>query len=103
MLSARGSSPTAGPRVLVCACVLVLIYINKLTQTTQRNTDWLYPTIVPTVDASEDTPTGCGQQSGCRVAIAGTPSAVGLGLGTMFAYSHPPFSFVLKKGLSIHC
>ena len=26
--TARGSSPTAGPRVLVCACVLVIIYIN---------------------------------------------------------------------------
>ena len=35
LLSARGSSPTAGPRVLVCACVLVLIYINKLTQPTR--------------------------------------------------------------------
>ena len=30
MLSARGSSPTAGPRVLVCAWVLVLIHINPL-------------------------------------------------------------------------
>ena len=39
-MSACGSSPTAGPRVLVCACVLALIYVNKLTQTTRECMLW---------------------------------------------------------------